>query len=353
MDTTAARLLHDDDLRTSDSEVAATVLAGRERAARQIRVVLARVYGRPDMATRPQWQVLPCLTDVGTIGILDIARGTAWDTGVVADTGVADLGVDDAVYAGANGIAGDVRIDGDLVQRDGATPGSPLRMPAGWRQIALPTWRAGDVVPADYRPDQWIRPRLVTAGLMTCYGSLGAVEDGDYLMQAHGWDARWPWGVPEWIDGVSVSVVDWIAKAGRGRATCRPRGTEAEESAAVAAAYPSLLAAITKAMRAHASDEITYRGRPWLRPDERQSLAGAADTLTLDIEQLRAVRDEYTRIGNRSDWAYTGTVRAMLDALIEALAADTAWSAADALKRWSDSLPESTMQALGLSREVD
>jgi len=211
------RLLHDTDLeRLLDLPGASVVFEGRTRAAAQIRLALARVYARGDMATHSQWHVVPGLTEKGTIGILNIADGTAWDTHVEADPGVHDLGLEGAVYGAANGFAGTVAFDGVVVQQDGVAAGTTLKMPVGWQQIALPTWRGYKgtspyrSVPAEeYKPEAWIKPTLVAAGLMTCYGRPGKLRAT--LADTAGWHIdrdptsmepapnKWPNGVPAWI----------------------------------------------------------------------------------------------------------------------------------------------------------
>lgn len=196
------------------------------QAATNIRLALARVYGRDGMSTAHAWHVLPCLTPGGTLGVLDIAAGTAWETGVAAAEDAETLGTSNAVYAAASmapGADGTVRIDRVPVQHDGTAVVDgevvPPSMPEGWRQILLPTWRGyeGDgharVPVALYRPENWIEPRRVAAGLMTCYGKPGDPERGRWLDRCVGWEGSWPHGVPPWIDGQSVTVLDRIADA--------------------------------------------------------------------------------------------------------------------------------------------
>jgi hypothetical protein len=170
MTGTALTDMHDADLAALDTPDARHVLTNRGKAAQQIRVTLARVYGRGDTATPDQWHVVPHLTDTGTIGVVDIARGTAWDTGVDADPCVSDLGLlpEDEAYAAANmppGAQGTVRVDGEPAQVAGtAVRGGRVVQPSkprGWRQVVLPTWRGYDPdarwyteVPSSvYRPD--------------------------------------------------------------------------------------------------------------------------------------------------------------------------------------------------------
>lgn len=335
-----ARRAHDTDLRGRSDEVATAVLAGRERAERQIRLTLARTYGRDGLATSSRWEVLPCLTDAGTLGIIDIAKGTAWDTGVVADSGVHDLGVDSEVYGAANGGQGDVRLEGKVVQSNGATPGAPLRMPAGWRQIALPTWRRGAVRTTDYKPDTWIRPRLVEAGLMTCYGQSG---DCRVLHDTHGWDAQWPWGVPEWITGTSVTVLDAMIGAGRSTIsdgppmTRRPRGTEQEEMSLVQALIARASQLVPGALR------LTARAAEWGadgamdlvrqlreladRADHGDDVLGEAQPILRQVERLSRRKDK-----GESDYSSRAVdADNLVTAISKAREADCAWDAASAL----------------------
>lgn len=212
----AARKMHDSDLSSiwGDHPVAKKVLAGRTKAAAFIRLIVARVFAREDMMTFFQWHVVPCLTDKGTLGVLDIAKGTAWDTGVEAPEEVADLGLEEGVYAAANGAEGTVYIDGKPVQHAGTAVVDgkvvPPKMPAGWRQIALPTWRGYEGT-SPYRPipttefnsEQWVKPLLAASGLMTCYGEPGDPKAGEALTRTFGWHKgernAWPNGVPDWI----------------------------------------------------------------------------------------------------------------------------------------------------------
>lgn len=294
--------MHDNDLRVHPDPAAARVLERRRIAARAIRVTLARVYARPGIATFGQWHVIPCLTSSGTIGILDIARGSAWDTGVPAPEEVHDLGPSE-LYAAANSVAGDVRIDGGLVQRDGATPGRHPTMPTGWQQIALPTWRGytpsaaryDEVPPAEYAPHLQIRPRLIADQLMTCYGRPGAPVDlapdgGPALEDTHGWDHRYPWGVPGWTIGSSVSVVDTL----------------------IASAYPRLVPLTRLARRSE--------------PEERV----LADRM-LAIAQVEAARLCGGRARATLVWMSDAETIIALDAVARAEAATCAWEAARAL----------------------
>src|SRR5690606_11978287 len=145
------------------------ILDARTRGASLVRLTLARAYGRTDMATARQWHVVPHVTDRGMIGWVDVAKGTAWDSGVEATDDVRALGLDDLHVPAGNhpSLGADVHFDGELVQRDGETPGAPATAPQGWMRIGLPTWRGYegggyDVVPAElYEPrETWIRPRL-------------------------------------------------------------------------------------------------------------------------------------------------------------------------------------------------
>lgn len=245
-----ARKLHDSDLEHTwgDLVIAKQVLEGRGKAAQQIRLVLARSYGRSGACTQSWWSVIPCLTDKNTIGILDIVHGCAWDTGVVADNGVYDLGLEEDVCGDANGIVGNCYIDNKLVQSKGVAvvDGNPitLNIPSGWKQIALPTWRGyhpnlprySEVPEELFKPNTWIRPTLVANHLMTCYGHPGTT-DGIWLSDTIGINtAKFPWGVPPWIKGTSTSIFNVLVYMCKqwGRfydlnETTAPRGSDEEE----------------------------------------------------------------------------------------------------------------------------
>jgi len=160
--------------------LAKRVYSNRGEAASAIRVVLAKMYQHPDAATHSQWHIIPCRTSRGTIGVIDIAHGTAFDSGVECPAEAEDLGLVVEVYAAANSGAGTVSFDGEVVQRDGTavTDGKviPPTMPPGWQQIALPTWRGYEHgngykrVPAEIYEADPIRPTLAAYGLRTCYG---------------------------------------------------------------------------------------------------------------------------------------------------------------------------------------
>lgn len=225
-----AREMHDSELQPllETDDAARAVYAARTEAASEITVVIARMYGRPWYPAQ-QWHIITCLTDTGTIGILDIARGAAWDSGQPAPAGVADLGLSDEVYGAANipSGGGPIRFDGEVVQvagvavQDGAV--TVLSQPAGWRQILLPTWRGyaepGQLhtrghqhPPVDaYARDRWIRPTLTADQLMTCYGKLGdPVDDDDLDGAKYLWWRTGDHGVPPWVQATSISVLDRI-----------------------------------------------------------------------------------------------------------------------------------------------
>jgi hypothetical protein len=355
-----ARGMHDSDLAAAAlvSEVARSVDASRTAAAAQLRVVVARVYGRGDMMGASQWHVLPCLTDAGTIGILNVADGTAWDTGVAAHPGVEDLGLfSEKSYAAAYAPKGDVRFDGELVQRDGAAvkDGVTLTptMPTGWRQIALPTWRGyggrspyQDVPETEFPPEQWIRPRLVAQGLRTCYGRLGKVMEHPMLAKTHTWDRLWPQGVPPWIEGTSVTIVD--AMVGGldcvGDQTGLPRASQEEEMArverAIGAAEKLLRRRLALASRNYRraadvrSREKTKRERAEAKEldDVARQLEHLASKEDLDLVSIAKVA---SRGGNATNWGYDERAMSGVDSLRRArrdLASGRPWSAARALR---------------------
>lgn len=288
---------------------------------------------------------MPFLTETGTIGIVDIAHGTAWDTGIPADPGVYDLGVGDLhdVYAAAQmpNDAGTVSLDGQPVQHHGTAvvDGRPVypTAPDGWRQISLPVWRGYDDdrgcyvdVPVwEYAPDTWIRPRLVASGLMTCYGKPGDAENGEYLTVAHHpW--LWPHGVPQWVKGQSTTVLDLLAHAsGQPRPgsyvsfslsyTKLPRGSDAEEMERLAPFLDAARAEVATSLRrwnSHLPDstvddiaealnnntpathsmvdalEEAHRRIPY---GERNSVHGSDTLATLNAVKALAVADQAAR----------------------------------------------------------
>lgn len=339
--------------------MAQQVLAGRERAATQIRLVLARVYGVDGMATAGHWHVLPCLTPEGTLGVVDISRGTAWDTGVEADPGVEDLGLADHVYAAANmpDGGGPAAFDGEVVQAQGTAVVDgrivPPSMPDGWKQILLPTWHGyrGDgrsKVPVElYKPETWIRPKLAAAGLMTCYGRPGKPEDGRYLTSALWHESAWPHGVPEWVEGSSVTVLDTVAGAlGMTIIATRhveslpklrwPRGTDEEELERlrpfVEVWREKTAAGLRKAARAARAQKM----------GEELSLLEEAVACVERGERLgpEMARELRSKIAFRGDWAFAGLYDPVfwaedLDRALEAIGRRSPWEAACALGPWA------------------
>jgi hypothetical protein len=232
---------------------------------------------------------VPCLTATGTLGIVDIEEGIAWDTGVVADAGVADLGLAPLVH--------------QISKTRGGSGAAAATMPAGWQQIQLPPWRG--FVPGPrykeapselYRPEHWIRPRLVQTGLQTCYGRVGS-GTGEFLDDSCGWDSRFPWGVPEWVQGTSVTVLDVIADGPYedvvGPRTRRPRGTDAEELRVARGALERAVEVTRRELHAtaHLLEAFFY---------ERE-IREAADALPkLPTDRVRAM---LTAVGNSRNWA--------------------------------------------------
>lgn len=289
-----------------------------DAAASALRLALARTYGRADMCTARQWHVVPCLTPDGTVGILDLARGTAWDTGIVAP----ELEPEDlhgAVYAAANmpSGGGPVRIDGELVQADGThvEDGRPVppTMPADWRQVLLPTWKGyeGDgscrVPTALFRPEHWVRPRLAAAGLLTCYGKPGSPVDGEWLARTHGHGHVWPWGVPPWIEGESVTVLgglqDLLWRCGANLDVVReeheaglyraPRGTDAEESERVRQAIARRVPLAAQGLREDARTvEREWSARSHKRREWALTATEVGECQRLALDAARALERE-------------------------------------------------------------
>lgn len=267
-----------------------------------IRLTLARVYGRCDICTSQHWNVLPHVTAGETLGLLDIAQGTAWDTGVevVEDHELDVLGAAAAVPS-ANLPSGGVpvRIDGEIAEVHGHAAGRPPSAPEGWRQISLPTWAGyeGDgtaKVPDDlYRPETWIRPTLVESGLWTCYGRAGGCTEA-FIMDAGAHAHRWPWGLPPWVAGSSVTVIDAMIDAA-GTVVVKT-GAERQSDAAELERVRAVLTAV----RAWARRLVESGARnERLSEEERTGLASCAR----DFDRARL--DELTsRIANAHGWAH-------------------------------------------------
>ena len=213
-------------------------------------------------------------------------------------------------------------------------------MPRGWQQIALPTWRGftpgasyyDEVPPDEFRPEHQIRPELVAWGLMTCYGKPGvepatAPDGGPALEDTHGWDSRYPWGVPAWIVGQSVSVWDtmldstsYCTGARRSRV---PRGTEAEEAIVTDLLTATGRKLAAKALRDWAASRRTDRKRT--TTEERTAFLAAADDLDAGrsaIEVWREVRALAMRAGANHSTMY------ILPTVAEAESMPTPWAKA-------------------------
>jgi hypothetical protein len=197
-------LLHDDKLKKLGTPIAKDVLARRARGASLVRVVLARMYGDPHQASAEKgWNIVPHVTDRDTIGVVNVADGTAWDSMVPADGDVLALGLDDQHTPDGNhpSLGLPVYIDGELVQEHGQAPDAPITGPKDWKRIGLPTFRGFNggngsalVPPSEFTAEQQIRPRLRAVGLMTCYGELGLPRTMLDDAAGHGGP-----GLPPWI----------------------------------------------------------------------------------------------------------------------------------------------------------
>lgn len=359
--------VHDSDLkplaRDGDQE-AQRVLELRDKSATEVRLGLARVYGVGTIATFHSWSAVPCLTPDGRLGVLDTAHGTAWSTPTKLDVEAASaLGLIDQVEAGVNNGGGsasvEVSADGSYMRvgagrqtMEGSDYHEPApTMPAGWRQIGLPTWRSAypeldryvDTRPLNFKPETWTRPTLVACGLMTCYGTLGDAKHGEKLLQAHGWDGNWPWGVPEWIDGTSVSVIDaLIDKAGHDHCpgvhrTKRPRGSDADELVLVRqmldASTARFLETVDVIRQSAEAGRVRsgYPSKP-LRKLARECLLQAAELVLDDPsnQRLGALRAALHPASNETCWPCTGQIQAVL-ACRAAIAESDPWTAARAL----------------------
>jgi hypothetical protein len=351
----AARLMHDHELRAANDPTARAVLAGRGRAATIIRVTLARTYGRPGIATLSAWHVLPCVTDLGTIGVIDSTHGTAWDTGVVAPAECADLGLEEELYAAA--------------------------MPVGWRQIALPTWRGytpdarryDDVPLSEYEPAKQIRPRLVASGLMTCYGHTGAEpvtapDGGPALEDTHAWDSAYPHGVPPWVVGRSVTVIDRLIDRsadlwGSMRTPPRtrlPRGTQEQERAIADRMIAVSRAATAARLRVYAADRNADRAaerdkRANERLREAQAYRAAADRIDAGesiAEVYATVGPFIRRAGNATNGIYEAGLGPAMEVLARAEIEPYPWEVASLIGA-SHLLAPAVFADLGLTTPVD
>jgi hypothetical protein len=176
------REMSDEKLRELDQRNhggASIVLTNRFKAANFIRLTAAQVYGNSTTMTFSSWAIIPCITDVGNLGFLNIADGTAFDSTVECIPECEDLGYRSVenLCVGANNAA-------VMIESIDNSPESPQKispnaaMPVGWRQIELPTWRGymGNghcKVPEEFYKGKMIRPKLVCFGLITCYGEPG------------------------------------------------------------------------------------------------------------------------------------------------------------------------------------
>lgn len=352
--------LHDSDLRSlaSDGDQdAARVLALRDVAAREVRLALARVYGVGTMATFSAWSVVPCMTESGTFGVLDTARGTAWSTPIALTVeacealgliGDIELSVHGAAAGATVEVSGDGRrmvVGAGRKTMEGSDYHKPApSMPPGWRQIVLPTWRSAypgeeryrDTEPVDFRPETWALPTLVASGLMTCYGRPGDPAAGERLLVCHGWEGSWPWGVPSWIDGTSVSVIDALIDSIRGlRRTRRPRGSDQDECELVRrlldVAIAKLRASLTGLIR-----QVEKIGDDKLAPKDRKSALVALKGVIQDPsdEALAHARRVLVPVGNATNgqvcWPFTDQMRAVV-LCRSALDRGDPWSAARSL----------------------
>lgn len=175
------------------------------RAAAQLRLVLAQTVGRD---LQPWVEVSPCLTDQGTIGVVNGERGVAWDTRRRARSSMGTLC---------------------------ATTEPLFEVPVGWRCLALPAWRGYQGTP-DARPVPtrllrsrfWIAPVCVGTGLRTVSGGLGQ-DQGRFLIRATPHEHLWPYGVPSWIEGVDVSCIEAVGAYPRDSSNRIARGTDQVE----------------------------------------------------------------------------------------------------------------------------
>jgi hypothetical protein len=185
-------------------------------------------------------------------------------------------------------------------------------MPVGWKQIALPTWRGYDpeadhytsVPEAMFRPEHWIRPTLVSTGLMTCYGYAGNPEDGQFLTRAYGWEGSFPWGVPEWIDGKSVTLLDTIADevmfSGLQR-TRVARGTDEEELQFLEAMYRVIIEELAPRYQQKCKEFKTRKIKHYNATTVRKGLAECAEALAYGRLPPISADSALVAIGNETN----------------------------------------------------
>lgn len=221
------RLMHDDDLAKLPDENAKKILENRTKAADFIRLIFARMYCRNDMASSQQWSTIPCITNQGTLGSLNICAGTAFDSEINCIPECEDLGYSDfqkiesaannmmaGLYIQENKIDDKYTIVCDVQSNSSKKEVSNVPiMPKGWRQIFLPTWRGysgninGKVPPELYQLDR-IKPKLVCFGLRTCYDTIGKPRRylNEWLFEAD----SFPGGIPSWVhNGAERSDPSW------------------------------------------------------------------------------------------------------------------------------------------------
>lgn len=337
--------LHDFDLRTLTETIAmaAEVLAERDVAARDIRLLMARATGTADWSTSRHWSMVPMLTPDHVLGLLSITSGRAWGTGLRLGPEVEALGTMGSVCAAANVPAGGgaVSFDGEVVQVDNTAVVDgvvvPPSAPEGWRQIALPTWRGWEphpsgyvpVPPEEFGPATWVEPALVAHGLMTCYGHPGTNDTA--LLDGEGW---YPRGVPPWVAAPDQTLLEHIARASRPHRN--PildgpdwlRGTDAEECERLAPLVAQWRTQTVAALSALPRWAGKHPSVPALAAMAEEVGAGRALTQE-DLLLVRALPQ-----GNSSTPAFDAYRLAQVLLMAEdALAGIRPWAAADALTR--------------------
>src|SRR5690242_13015076 len=179
METEARDLttMSDAELRRLDNDDTKRILARRVHGAALCRLTLAKMYGRPDMATPANPLVIPFVTDRITFGVVDRMTGTAWDS---------------------------ASRTGDLLMLGFDTePDQEIEAPPGWRKLRLPPTRgyygnSAALVPENlYTHEHRIRPQLRAVGLMTDAGVRG--EPRRTLNDAREQPDCFPNGIPPWV----------------------------------------------------------------------------------------------------------------------------------------------------------
>lgn len=231
-------------------------------AASHLRLTLARVFGRDgydDLAGPADAH----LTPQGTIGIIDSAVGVAWDTGVAAHP---DTPLDP-------GLTGTSSVSPEQAAQVAASVAA--RSPEGWHRLDMTPRYGTRPAVKDYAPDTWIRPTLAATGLPA--SRTNSADTGEYL-RGNMFPRDYPHGVPDWIQGRSVTVLDTMHAAryeGYGHdqanqawpalpATGAPRGSDEVERQLLAPFVEHLFSWARPNDTEQVRQAITDGAHPWI-----------------------------------------------------------------------------------------